>query len=152
MKRIGMLAAAAMSMAMAANLAAASDRDLRCTLEFTSTEWSAVYASTVGKGTVNCKDGTTMHVGIEAKGLGITAGKWKITSGKGTFTHVAKIDDVLGSYAAVSGDIGLGKAGTARVLTKGKVSLALAGKGEGFDLGVAISDFRISKLPDQTKK
>lgn len=152
MKRIGMISAVAMAMAMASNLAAASDRDLHCTLEFTSTEWSAVYASTIGRGTVDCKDGASMQVSIEAKGLGLTAGKWKITSGKGTFTHVRKIDDVLGSYVAVSGDIGVGKAGTARVLSKGSVSLALAGKGEGFDLGVAISSFRIAKLPDQPKK
>jgi hypothetical protein len=37
------------------------------------------------------------------------------------------------------------KAGTAQILTKGKVSLALAGKGEGFDVGIAVSGFRISK-------
>lgn len=151
MKRIGFAFAALVAMSVASNIAAAKDRDLRCTLAFTSTEWSAVYASAVGTGTVTCKDGMSMPVSIEAKGIGLTAGKWKITSGKGTFTHVRKIDDVLGSYVAVSGDIGLRKAGTARVLTKGKVSLALAGKGEGFDIGVAISDFRIAKPSDQPK-
>lgn len=93
-----------------------------------------------------------MPVVIRAKGLGITAGKWKIIEGKGAITHVAKIDDVLGSYLAVSGDIGVVKAGTAQVLTKGKVSLALAGKGEGFDVGVAISDFKISRPTAETEQ
>lgn len=125
--------------------AAASDRELDCRLEFTSKEWSALYTSAVGEGTVTCKDGSTLPVAIRAKGVGITAGKWKITEGGGKFTHVAKIEDVLGSYLAVSGDIGVAKSGTAQVLTKGKVSLALAGKGEGFDVGIAVSDFRISK-------
>lgn len=123
----------------------AADKDLRCHLAFTSQAWSALYSSAVGKGTVTCADGSSMPVEIRAKGIGITAGKWKITDGKGTFTHVARIDDVLGSYLAVSGDVGVAKAGTAQALSKGKVSLALAGKGEGFDVGVAISDFKISK-------
>ena len=35
--------------------------------------------------------------------------------------------------------------------SKGKVSRALAGKGEGFDIGVAISDFRIAKPSNQPK-
>lgn len=94
---------------------------------------------------MTCKDGASIPVAINANGVGVTAGKWKITGGKGKFTHVAKIDDVLGSYLAVSGDVGVAKAGAAKVLTKGKVSLALAGKGEGFDIGIAISDFKISK-------
>jgi hypothetical protein len=136
---LALIALAAGSTAYAAN------KDLRCHLAFTSQAWSAVYSSAVGQGTVTCADGSSMPVAIRAKGIGITAGKWKITDGKGTFTHVSRIDDVLGSYLAVSGDVGMAKAGTAQALTKGKVSLALAGKGEGFDVGVAISDFKISK-------
>jgi hypothetical protein len=119
--------------------------ELSCTLKFNSNDWSALYASSEGTGTVTCSGGKSMPVAISAKGLGITAGKWKITDGTGKFTHVYAINDVLGSYLALSGDIGLVKAGTARVLTKGKVSLALAGTGDGFDVGVAVSDFKISR-------
>jgi hypothetical protein len=47
--------------------------------------------------------------------------------------------------------IGGSKAGTARALTKGSVSLVLAGKGEGFDVGIAISDFKIGKVAEAAK-
>lgn len=123
----------------------AAERDLSCRLKFTSRECCALYDSAVGEGTVTCKDGSSIPVAINAKGVGVTAGKWKITDGKGKFTHAAKIDDVLGSCLAVGGDVGMAKAGTAKILAKGKVSLALAGKGEGFDIGIAISDFKIGK-------
>lgn len=129
----------------------ASEGDLSCSLEFTSKAWSALYSSAVGEGTVTCEDGASLPVSIAAKGLGITAGKWRITRGSGKFTHVTRIDDVLGGYLALSGDVGFAKAGTAQVLTKGRVSLALAGKGEGFDVGIAISDFRISRRSEPGK-
>ena len=133
--------------------ASAAERELSCTLAFSTQEWSALYASTVGEGTVTCSDGASLPVAIRANGIGITAGKWKIVQGAGRFTRVTDIDDVLGHYVALSGDVGVVKTGTARVLTKGRVSLALSGTGEGFDLGVAIGDFRIGRrhwraLPD----
>ncbi|TAN25188.1 MAG: hypothetical protein EPN31_15710 [Castellaniella sp.] len=145
MKKIAQLLLASAAMVALLPIASAADRDLECSLKFNSKQWSALYSSAVGEGIVTCKDGSSMPVAIRAKGIGITAGKWKITDGKGTFTHVARIEDVLGSYLAVSGDVGVAKAGTAQALTKGKVSLVLAGKGKGFDVGVAISSFRISQ-------
>lgn len=146
MNRYGAFLVVAAACAPFAMSASAKDRDLSCTLRFSASSWSAIYARVEGTGTVNCTDGSTMPVAISGKGLGITAGKWKIDDGKGKFTHVDRIDDVLGEYLSVSGNVGVGKAaGAANVLTKGKVSLALAGKGDGFDIGVAINDFRISK-------
>jgi hypothetical protein len=150
MKRIAPLLLAAIVVSASPRVASAAE--LSCKLKFTSEEWSALYQSAVGKGTVTCDGGAAMPVAISAKGIGITAGKWRITDGTGTFTHVAKASDVLGSYLALSGNVGAAKAGTAQVLTKGKVSLALAGKGEGFDVGIAISDFRISKAVAGTSK
>jgi hypothetical protein len=123
----------------------AAERDLSCSLKFTTKEWSALYMHAQGSGTVTCKNGKSMPITISAKGIGITAGKWAITNGSGEFTHVRKIDDVLGSYAALSVDAGIHKSGTAQVLTKGKVSLAIDGTGDGFDVGVAVSDFKISR-------
>jgi hypothetical protein len=149
MKRFGALLLVAVACAPLA--AAAADRDLSCDLKFSARSWSVIYERVEGSGTVHCKDGSTMPVTISAKGLGITAGKWKITDGKGRFTHVNAIDDVLGEYLAVSGNVGVGKAGTAQVLTKGKVSLALAGKGDGFDIGVAVNDFLITKAGAKAK-
>lgn len=144
-----LLAAAALM--AASGMSAAADTELSCNLKFTSRQWSAVYSSAEGEGTVSCDNGASLPVTISAKGIGLTAGKWKITDGTGKFTRVSAIEDVLGSYLAVSGDAGVAKAGTAQVLTKGKVSLALAGKGEGFDIGIAISDFKIAKRAADAK-
>ena len=43
-------------------------------------------------------------------------------------------------YAAA----GAGKSAHAQVVTKGDISLALSGKGEGWDLGIAFGNFVIS--------
>lgn len=143
MKIIAVLGlAAALSVSLPARTA---DRDVSCTLKFSSTQWSALYEHAEGTGTVTCDDGKRMEVDISAKGLGITAGKWKIERGTGKFTRVAKLRDVLGDYAAVSANAGLVKAGTVQVLTNGKVSLVLAGSGDGFDAGVTISQFKIQR-------
>ena len=140
-----MIKAVALAAAMASMSAQPAEKDLRCHLTFATSEWSALYASAEGKGTVECEDGTSMPVAISARGAGITAGKWQITDGKGVISRVASIEEVPGNYLAVSGDIGMVKAGTARVLTKGKVSLALAGTGKGFDIGVAVTRFSIKR-------
>jgi hypothetical protein len=145
MKQLGVLLLVAVACAPFAGWASPKDRDLSCDLKFSASSWSAIYERVEGSGTVTCKDGSTLPVTISAKGLGLTAGKWKINDGTGKFTHVDSIDDVLGDYLALSGNAGAGKAGTAQVLTKGKASLALAGKGDGFDVGLAINDFKIAK-------
>jgi hypothetical protein len=135
----------ALSLALATGgLAAGESRSVGCDLSFTSKEWSLLYARARGKGVVFCDDGSSMGVAITAKGLGVTAGKWKITDGRGKFSHVHDIVEVLGTYLAVSGEIGLIKAGTTRLLSKGDVSLALAGSGKGINVGVAFSEFTIS--------
>lgn len=143
MKIIAVLGlAAALSVPHSARTA---DREVSCTLKFSSTQWSALYEHAEGTGTVTCDDGKRMEVDISAKGLGITAGKWKIERATGKFTQVAKLRDVLGNYAALSANVGLVKAGTVQVLTNGKVSLVLAGSGDGFDAGVTISQFKIQR-------
>lgn len=151
MNRVHSIVIAGLLLVFSADPASASERDLRCSLSFSSKAWSALYSSAVGEGTVTCADGAPLQVSIAAKGVGITAGKWRITKGAGKFTRVARIEDVLGSYLALSGDLGVAKAGTAQVLTKGDVSLALAGKGDGFDVGIAISEFRISRHSEAEK-
>ena len=61
----------------------------------------------------------------------------------GKFTDVRTINDVFGSYARGEVHAGAVKSGTAQVLTKGTVSLALAGSGEGIDLGIDVGAFTI---------
>lgn len=122
-----------------------ADREVSCTLKFSSTQWSVLYEHAEGTGTVMCDNGKRMEVDISAKGMGLTAGKWRIDQGTGKFTHVKNVRDVLGTYAALSANVGLVKAGTVQVLTNNKVSLVLAGTGDGFDVGVTISQFKIER-------
>ena len=119
--------------------------DLDCKLTFSLTGWSLIYKHADGVGTVTCENGKSMRVKISVKGGGLTAGKWHIDHGKGKFTDVHTIADVLGSYAQGGAHAGVIKSAGAQVLTKGTVSLALAGHGEGIDLGVDVGAFTISR-------
>ena len=71
--------------------------------------------------------------------------KWRIDDGKGDFTNVHRMSEVLGRYAVASAEAGVVKAGEAKVLSKGEVSLALAGNGQGVDIGVDLGEFTISR-------
>ena len=122
---------------------AAGTADLDCKLRFSLTGWSAIYKHAEGHGVVSCADGRSLPVEIEAKGAGLTVGKSRIDNGTGRFTDVRVIDDVLGSYAEGEAHAGVVKSGNVQVLTKGTVSLALAGNGEGVDLGLDIGSFTL---------
>ena len=117
--------------------------DLGCKLSFSLSGWSAVISSAEGKGVVTCKNGTSIPVLISAKGAGLTAGRSQVDHGTGTFTHVRTIDDVLGHYAQGEAHAGALKSGTAQLLTKGTVSLALEGTGRGIDLGGDVGEFTL---------
>ena len=117
--------------------------ELGCKLSFSLSGWSAVYSQAEGKGVVTCKDGSSLPVVISAKGAGLTAGKTQVDHGTGEFTHVRTINEVLGHYAQGEAHAGVLKSGTAQVLTKGTVSLALAGSGTGIDLGVDVGEFTL---------
>ena len=116
-----------------------------CELRFQLSGWSAFYKRADGTGTVSCDNGQRMAVRIKTRGGGITVGKTRISDGRGEFSGVYRIDDVLGTYAAAEAHAGAGKSAGAQALTKGDVSLALAGKGEGWDLGVSFGKFVIER-------
>lgn len=128
----------------ATQTASAAGTDLECKMHFTMKGWSAIIKKAEGHGTVRCANGASMPVNIRVIGGGLTAGKWQISDGTGTFTDVYRISDVLGNYAQGEANAAAGKAATAQVLTKGNVSLALAGVGEGVDLGISGAKFTIS--------
>lgn len=123
----------------------AAQANLDCKLRFSLTGWSAIYKHAEGNGIVTCEDGSSMRVSIEAKGGGLTAGKSRIDHGTGKFSDVRSIDDVLGSYADGEAHAGVVKSGAVHLLTKGTVSLALAGAGEGVDIGVDIGKFSLKR-------
>ncbi|WP_165418415.1 hypothetical protein [Dyella amyloliquefaciens] len=123
----------------------ASAASLECTMRFNLSGWSVIYKHMSGTGVVTCKNGQTMKVKIESHGGGLTAGKSRIDNGVGNFSDITKISDVLGTYAQADASAGAVKAGTAQVLTKGEVSLALSGAGQGVELGVSVGGLTISE-------
>ena len=125
--------------------AQAAEANLDCKLKFSLTGWSLVYKRAEGSGVVTCENGKSLPVKITANGGGLTVGKTHIDNGTGKFTDVHRIEEVLGTYAQGDASIAAGKAGTAQVLTKGNVSLALAGAGEGIDIGVSVGGFTIER-------
>ncbi len=142
---LSLILAAACTLGLSASAPVFAGDDLDCKLDYELTGWSLIYKHTTGTGTVHCNNGQRMGVRVSAKALGLTAGKWKIDSGKGHFTDVHYIDEVLGNYAQASANAGALKSGEAQVLSKGTVSLALAGGGEGINLGVDIGAFTIER-------
>jgi len=116
-----------------------------CEMRFNLTGWAAIYKHAEGNGVITCSNGESMNINIVARGGGLTAGKYQVEDGKGKFSDVSSLAELLGNYAQGEANAGLVKGGSAQVLTKGTVSLALAGKGEGVDLGISFGKFTISR-------
>jgi hypothetical protein len=124
---------------------AGAARPLECQMRFSLAGWSAFYRTASGEGTVTCSNGQKLKVRIETRGGGVTFGKSEIRDGLGKFSEVYDIEQVLGSYATAGAHAGATRSAEAQVLTKGPVSLALSGKGSGWDLGVAFGNFTLCR-------
>ena len=116
-----------------------------CEMSFNMKGWSAFYKTSSGSGHITCDNGQTADVRLSAKGGGITAGKSEVRDGTGKFSEVRDISDLIGTYASGTATAGAGKSASATVVTKGEVSLALAGKGNGIELGISFGKFVISR-------
>ncbi|NZA25646.1 hypothetical protein H0E84_04565 [Luteimonas sp. SJ-92] len=145
MNAAGFLSAIVLAAGLAMAPAAGAADPLECRLDFSLSGWSAIYRTADGAGTVSCSNGQRLPVRISARGGGLSVGKSRIDNGRGTFSGVANIRDVLGGYAAAEAHAGAVKSARAQVVTKGPVSLALAGTGDGWDLGIAFGSFVISE-------
>ena len=148
-KRAHVLAAAVIVLGLsvpATSSAEKSDGETKCRLRFNLSSWSVFYKRGKGDGTITCDNGQSAKVKIEARGGGLTAGKSKIREGKGQFSEVEDISEVFGSYAQARATAGAVKSAEATAMTKGEVSLALAGKGTGWELGVSFGKFSIIKV------
>jgi hypothetical protein len=135
-------------LALSAGLLAGSPAHAKgtvCEMRFTLSGWSVFYKTASGSGTITCDNGQKASVHLGAKGGGLTAGKYKIRDGYGKFSEVANIDELFGDYAEGGAEAGVVKSSQAQVMTKGEVSLALAGHGTGVNLGVSFGKFTISK-------
>lgn len=130
---------------LAPALATPTPGQTKCRLDFTLEGWSAVYQKASGRGTVKCENGQVAKVTLEAEGVGATAGKMQVDEGIGRFSSVADISEVFGTYARVQAHAGAATSASATALTKGQVSLSLAGTGHGFDLGVVFGKFEVNR-------
>lgn len=139
-KTTGVLVSAVLLIAAQGAAAASID----CEMDFSMSGWSAFYKTASGSGTIHCNNGQTLKVKIRTKGGGITFGKQRIDDGKGKFSEVHDIKDLLGTYVSGGAHAGAVKSSAASVVTKGDVSLALAGTGEGINIGVDFGKFVIS--------
>jgi hypothetical protein len=117
-----------------------------CEMHFSLTGWAAIYKHAEGEGTITCNNGKSFRVNIVAVGGGLTAGKYKVENATGKFSDVYDTSELFGSYAQGEANAGVVKSGIAQVLTKGNVSLALAGTGEGVNLGVSFGKFTIQRI------
>jgi hypothetical protein len=143
--RTTMLATAVAILVATASVPAQAAGALDCRLRFSLTGWSAFVRKASGSGVVTCSTGARMKVAIEAKGGGITFGKTEIHGGLGRFSGVDAIGQVLGSYASAAAHAGATNSAEAQALTKGPVSLALSGKGSGWNVGFAFGRFTLSR-------
>ena len=128
--------------ALYATSAHAGSAPLKCHLTYSLAGWSAIYQHASGHGRVTCDNGQHANVTIQMHGGGLTAGKFRVT-GKGDISNLYSIKEVFGSYAQAGASAGVVESGTAQVVTKGTVSMALSGSGEGINLGVAVDKFDI---------
>ena len=114
-----------------------------CDMTFELDGWSAFYKTAKGKGVILCDNGQRAAVDIKVKGGGFSFGKTRILQGTGKFSDVFNISETFGSYASLQASAAAVKASEAMAMTKGKVSLALKGTGQGWDLGLSMTRFKI---------
>ena len=143
MTRSHSLLAGALLLAGSAMFSTAQAATITCKMTFNLAGWSAFYKTASGDGNVHCSNGQHMAVRINAKGGGLSFGKSTLNNGHGEFSGVHDIKDILGSYATAEAHAGAVKSSGAQAMTKGEVSLAISGTGEGWDLGIAFGKFTI---------
>ncbi len=142
MRATFILTAAALAVFVATPAAA----DLaECKMTFNMSGWSLIYKEMKGEGKVTCSNGQSADVTIVSRAAGFTIGKSDILDGEGTFSEVKDISEIFGTYAKAEASGGATKGGAAQAMTKGEISLAIAGSGRGWDVGVTLGGFTIKK-------
>jgi hypothetical protein len=123
-------------------LAAPARAETVCRIRYQASGWSFFYKTASGTGHISCDNGQRADVAIRVVGGGPTVGITEIT-GKGTFSAVPDIGELFGEYGSAVAHAGVIRSGEAHVVTKGPVSLGLAGTGRGIDVGISFGKFEI---------
>lgn len=118
---------------------------ISCTVEFSSSQWALFYERAQGSGLIECDNGQHMYVDLYATGVGLSAGKWKIEGTQGKISGLNDINQVLGTYTALSAHAGVAQSGSVQAMSKEPVLLLLAGRGHGFDAGITLSRLKIER-------
>ncbi len=115
----------------------------KCRLKYDLKGWAVIYKTSKGTGRITCENGQSANVRISTHGGGATLGTTEVIGGRGRFSGARDIDELYGTYVEVTAHAGAGASSDARAMTKGDVSLSLAGTGRGLNLGVALGAFTI---------
>lgn len=142
---LALVLAATGAAALASSPAVAQAATVDCRLDFNLSGWAVIYKQANGAGTITCSNGQRAAVDISVRGGGLAAGKFEIDDGQGRFSKVRDIAEVFGTYAQAEAQAGAVRSANAQALTKGEVSLALSGTGRGWDLGVSLGGFTITR-------
>lgn len=144
----------ALPLSATSRLRAAADRSpgddslISCEMTFSLRSWSAVYRSGRGTGTIRCDNGQTSRVKIRTWSAGITAGKSEVLEGIAQFSLAKDISELYGSYAHAEAHAGAVRSADAQAMTKGEISMAMAGTGRGVELGFSFGKVKIKPLRD----
>jgi hypothetical protein len=122
-----------------------AESKIKCEMEFSMKGWAALYRTGSGSGTITCANGETIDVVLESRGFGLAAGKAEVSDARGIFSPVAKTEELLGTYIGRSAVAGAGAADAAGAFTKGDVSLAVYGEGEGKGLAAGGAKLTIKR-------
>lgn len=123
-----------------------------CEMRFSLKGWSAIYKHSEGSGVISCSNGKSYPVDIVAVGGGLTVGKQEVNNGLAKFSEVAKVSELFGGWAQGEATAGVVKGGSAQVMTKGNVSMALSGVGGGVSIGISFGKFTISPSKAKPKE
>lgn len=138
-------AAAATGLLLGATSVSAARTMTHCEMTYDLKGWSFAIKVQKGEGRIVCDNGQRAKVDLTTNAIGFTIGKGEIIGGKADFTPVKGIDDLLGQYVALQAHAGAARSAEAGVLTKGEVSMALSGTGNGVDAGATIGAFTIAR-------
>jgi hypothetical protein len=125
-------------------------RTMDCEMKFNLQGMPAFYETAKGEGIILCDNGQMAKLSIRATGGGMTFGRSEVLDGSGKFSDAWTINELFGSYVQAEVYAGTGKFAAVQVLTKGRISLVLAGTGRGVDFGFAFEKFTIERANEST--
>jgi len=119
-------------------------RTMDCEMKFNLQGISAFNETAKGEGIITCNNGQMVRLRIRATGGGFFFGS-EVVDGSGKFSDARTIEELFGSYVQAEVHAHTGRSAAAQVLTKGRISLALAGTSRDVDFGFVFERFTIDR-------